>query len=133
MNRFVIQKHVSSYTLSTECDSSNLAEVVKNMEEMAKKVKSLVQEPLTKDGIGDEAVPSIAGSQTTSEGILRLFNSDWGSHPRSMREILEALNANGVFMPTTTLSSVLFHLIKKGRLQRWKSGKSYVYQRGQNE
>jgi uncharacterized membrane protein len=44
-----------------------------------------------------------------------------------MPEIIEALKANGVHYPATTLSGVLMWLVKKGKVRRWKTDEGYVY------
>jgi predicted transcriptional regulator len=47
--------------------------------------------------------------------------------PRTLPEIVEAMRANAVHYPATTLSGVLNWLVRKGKVKRWKTDKGYVY------
>ena len=72
------------------------------------------------------AYPSISSS-SCSEAVLQLLASDWGRQPRSLTELGEALKANAVYYPSTTLSGVLAWLVRKNKIKRWKTDKGYVY------
>jgi len=87
-------------------------------------------------GAGDQAVagrpsvayPSIRSSGSCSDAVLRLLSTDWGrGTPRTLPELVEAMRANAVHYPATTLSGVLNWLVRKGRVKRWKTDKGYVY------
>jgi predicted transcriptional regulator len=72
--------------------------------------------------------PSIQSSGNCSEAVLKLLSSDWGrATPRTLPELIEAMKANAVHFPATTLSGVLNWLVRKGRVKRWKTAKGYVY------
>jgi hypothetical protein len=70
--------------------------------------------------------PSISSS-SCSEAILQLLASDWGRQPRGLTELGEALKANAVYYPSTTVSGVLAWLVRKNKIKRWKTDKGYVY------
>jgi hypothetical protein len=70
--------------------------------------------------------PSISASGC-SEAVLQLLVSDWGKQPRSLPELGEALKANAVYYPSTTVSGVLAWLVRKNKIKRWKTDKGYVY------
>lgn len=70
--------------------------------------------------------PSISAS-SCSEAVLQLLASDWGKQPRSLPELGEALKANAVYYPSTTVSGVLAWLVRKNKIKRWKTDKGYVY------
>lgn len=70
--------------------------------------------------------PSISSS-SCSEAILKLLASDWGRQPRTLTELREALKANAVYNPSTTLSGVLTWLLRKNKIKRWKTDKGYAY------
>jgi hypothetical protein len=73
-------------------------------------------------------IPTIQPAKQFSQSILNLLETDWGRwRPRTMPEIIEALKANGVHYPATTLSGVLMWLVKKGKVRRWKTDEGYVY------
>lgn len=72
--------------------------------------------------------PSIQSTGNCSDAVLRLLSTDWGRlTPRSLPELIEAMKANAVHFPATTLSGVLNWLVRKGRIKRWKTDKGYVY------
>lgn len=73
-------------------------------------------------------IPSIQSSGNCSDAVLKLLSTDWGrSTPRTLPELVEAMRANAVHFPATTLSGVLNWLVRKGRVKRWKTDKGYVY------
>jgi len=72
--------------------------------------------------------PSIQSSGNCSDAVLRLLSTDWGrATPRTLPELIEAMRANAVHYPATTLSGVLNWLVRKGRVKRWRTDKGYVY------
>jgi len=78
----------------------------------------------------DEALkyPKIPRTNQCSEAVVNLLSTDWGKTPRPIGELREAMEANAVFFPKTTLSGVLVWLVKKGQLRRWKDKKrGYLY------
>lgn len=62
-----------------------------------------------------------------SEAVIQLLSSNWGRQPRSLPELGEALKANAVYYPSTTMSGVLAWLVRKNKIKRWKTDKGYVY------
>jgi hypothetical protein len=72
--------------------------------------------------------PKIIRTNKCGEAVVALLSTDWGKNPRSISELREAMEANAIFFPKTTLSGVLVWLVKKGRLRRWKDKKrGYLY------
>ncbi len=72
--------------------------------------------------------PSIKGAKNCSEAVVKLLETEWGTwKPRTMPEIVEALKANALHYPPSTLSGVLMWLVKKGKVRRWKTDAGYVY------
>lgn len=72
--------------------------------------------------------PNIPRTNQCSEAVVSLLSTDWGKTPRAIGELREAMDANAVFFPGTTLSGVLLWLVKKGKLRRWKDKKrGYLY------
>jgi hypothetical protein len=112
--------------------SGNREEVMKTLEELPKLVENVLKAfEQTKNS--EEAsqsvssdVPSISAS-SCSEAVLQLLSSGWGRQPRTLTELVEALKANAVYYPSTTLSGVLAWLVRKNKIKRWKTDKGYVY------
>ncbi len=72
--------------------------------------------------------PSIQSSGNCSDAVLKLLSTDWGkAMPRMLPELIEAMRANAIHYPATTLSGVLNWLVRKGKVKRWKTDKGYVY------
>jgi hypothetical protein len=75
-----------------------------------------------------EALPQIPRTTQCSEAVTSLLADPWGKKPRTISELREAMEANAVFFPKTTLSGVLVWLVKKGTVRRWKDKKrGYLY------
>lgn len=72
--------------------------------------------------------PRIARTTQCGEAVVSLLSTDWGGTPRAIAELREAMEANAIFFPKTTLSGVLVWLVKKGKIRRWKDKKrGYLY------
>lgn len=72
--------------------------------------------------------PSIKKARNCSQAVLKLLETEWGAwRPRTLSEIVEALKANAIHYPSTTLSGVLSWLVKRGKIRRWKTEAGYVY------
>lgn len=72
--------------------------------------------------------PSIRKAKNCSQAVLKLLETEWGAwRPRTLSEIVEALKANAIHYPSSTLSGVLSWLVKKGKVKRWKTDAGYVY------
>lgn len=72
--------------------------------------------------------PKITRTNQCGEAVISLLSTDWGKTPRAIGELREAMEANAIFFPKTTLSGVLVWLVKKGELRRWKDKKrGYMY------
>jgi predicted transcriptional regulator len=56
-----------------------------------------------------------------------LLETDWARQARTLTELEEALKANAVHYPSTTLSGVLAWLVRKNKIKRWKTDRGYVY------
>ena len=81
-----------------------------------------------------ERFPNIPRTSQCSEAVTSLLETDWGKTPRAIGELREAMEANAIFFPKTTLSGVLVWMTKKGTLRRWKDKKrGYLYVMGDRE
>ena len=85
-------------------------------------------EPATAEAAEFLKYPKIPRTNQCSEAVVSLLSTDWGKTPRPIGQLREAMEANAVFFPKTTLSGVLVWLVKKGQLRRWKDKKrGYLY------
>ena len=86
------------------------------------------RKPRSKSKSDPSLFPKIPRTNQCSEAVLSLLQDDWGKTPRTIGELREAMEANAVFFPKTTLSGVLVWQTKKGDLRRWKDPKrGYLY------
>lgn len=80
------------------------------------------------ENIKSDALPQIPRTTQCSEAVTSLLTNNWGKTPRTISELREAMDANAVFFPKTTLSGVLVWLVKKGTVRRYKDKKrGYLY------
>jgi len=111
--------------------SSIVANVSNAFEPLKVKVSTTsltVKPPKGKPPIPMEEYPKISRKLSCSKAILHLLESEWGKwRPRTLSELEEALKANSIHYPASTLSSVLRWLANKGRVRRWKTDAGYVY------
>jgi len=114
--------------------SGTREEVVKTIQELPDLVANLskafesinISEPPPE--YASTVYPSISSSGNCSEAVLKVLETDWGRRqPRTLSELAEAMKANALHYPSTTLSGVLVWLVKKNRIKRWKKGRNYVY------
>jgi len=106
-------------------------EVIKTIEELPGLVASVSKAfELTKNVETTKSVasayPSVSSSGC-SEAVLELLETDWGRQARTITELGEALKANALHYPPTTISGVLAWLVRKNKIKRWKTDKGYVY------
>ena len=101
-----------------------IEELPQLMETVSKAFESTKNKEIAQTG--GSVYPSISAS-SCSEAVLQLLASDWGKQPRSLPELGEALKANAVYYPSTTVSGVLAWLVRKNKIKRWKTDKGYVY------
>ncbi len=81
-------------------------------------------------------LPTINRTSQCSEAVESMLTTEWGKTPRRIGELREAMEANAIFFPKTTLSGVLVWMVKKGTLRRWKDkkrGYQYVLNKQEGE
>ena len=77
-----------------------------------------------------QSFPEMSMAGSCSDAIDALLSTEWGKKPRSISELREAMEANVIVYPKTTLSGTLVWMVKKGKLRRWKDkNRGYLYQK----
>jgi len=76
---------------------------------------------------GDSTMPKISPDKSAAQAVAQLFMSEWSRNPRTLSDISDALEANGIFYPSTTLSEVPVRILRQGKIRRWKSESEFVY------
>jgi hypothetical protein len=106
------------------------AETIEELTSLIEKLYSVSQSPANQPP--NRPFPLLPAGLGCSEAILTVLGSDWGQSEKSMAEIREALEANGLFFSKGTLSGTLAFLSKKGEIVRAKSAGTLVYKLKEN-
>lgn len=80
--------------------------------------------PLSASGV--ESPPPLTESKLP-DALMQLLGSAWGSSPRTLREIAEALELNAKHYALPTIATALVRLTRSGRVRRLKKGDVYSY------
>jgi len=72
-------------------------------------------------------VPAISASKSTIENIQALFNTPWGRTPRTLAEVIKALEINAVPDTPPAVSRDLARLVRRGVLKRIVKEGKYAY------
>jgi len=92
--------------------SGTREEVIKTIEELPSLMASIskafesTKNARTASKSVTSTYPSISSS-SCSEAVLQLLGTDWGKQSRTLTELGEALKANALHYPSTTISGVL--------------------------
>jgi hypothetical protein len=72
-------------------------------------------------------IPVIKPTRSTIENIEALFNTPWGRTPRSVAEVIKALEINAVPDTANAVNIYLTRLIKRGFLRRIEKEGKWAY------
>lgn len=75
----------------------------------------------------EEIVPPLGRPSTTTEALSALFKTSWGKKPRTLADVMGALEANGLYYKKAVVSRILVNLIQKKELRRLGSRGHYRY------
>ena len=114
--------------LSTLDQLSGIVNKVSNAFEIETSALVDAPEQIEADASSILDYPKINRTSKCGDAVVALLTTDWGKNPRTISELREAMEANAIFFPKTTLSGVLVWLVKKGRIRRWKDKRrGYLY------
>lgn len=72
-------------------------------------------------------IPVIKPSKKTIDNLAAIFNTPWGRTPRSLAEIMKALEVNAVFDRIASVNVYLVRLVQRGVLRRIEKEGKWVY------
>jgi len=75
----------------------------------------------SKEGVREEElIPTIKVSEKepVSEVIMKLFSTQWAKKPRSLSDVISALNNLGLYYQKSTIAVNLKRLVQRGKLRR---------------
>ncbi len=104
------------------------AETVAEIKELLEIVKNYIEEipSVELQAEVEEEIPHITAS-TCREAIIKLLSSEWGKKPRTLREIMKAMEVNAIYYPEKTVTGILTKMVKKGLLRRREGARGYEY------
>lgn len=86
----------------------------------------VVEIPTTEE-IPTADIPAIRPSRSTTDNLRALFDTPWGRKPRSLAEVMKALEVNAVPDRTEAVGSYLIRLVKTAHLRRIKKEGKWSY------
>ncbi len=116
--------------ISIEGTSSEIKEIipiVKRLEGDAARISSEISIDKGASIIKKEGRRSAQKSDTATDVIKSLREQDYFNKPKTLLEIKNALEEQGMIYPVTTLSPILLRLVQKRQLGRIKSDKRWSY------
>ncbi len=72
-------------------------------------------------------IPTIRPSKSTTENLINIFQTPWGRQPRTLAEVIKALETNAVPDTPEKVSVYLARLVKKGFLRRIEKDGKWAY------
>jgi len=129
------------FEISTEGTISSIYSEIDSLAELTDKIAERLEIPEEMPEIGSEVMPSpeevavaptveipvIRPSGKTMENLELLFDTPWGRTPRSVAEVMKALDVNAVPERVETVSIYLRRLTARGRLRRIEKEGKWVY------
>ncbi|MCS7135767.1 MAG: hypothetical protein RMJ14_03325 [Nitrososphaerota archaeon] len=83
--------------------------------------------PQELSSVSTSDVPIIKPSKSTTENIVNIFQTPWGRQPRTLAEVIKALETNAVPDTPEKVSVYLARLVKKGFLRRIEKDGKWAY------
>jgi hypothetical protein len=128
---FHLRIRVGRLELELGGDKDEVLSVFDKIENIVEKVSEVFEIDDYSDFVvtssNDEKFPIIEKVSQCSSAIEAILNTEWGETPRSISELMEAMKANEIHYPKTTVSGVLYWMVQKNRLRRWKEKRGYLY------
>lgn len=86
---------------------------------------ALTPEDIAKVSTSD--IPAIKASKKTIDSLESLFSTPWGRTPRTVAEVMKALEVNAVFDRVSSVNVYLTRLVQRGKLRRIEKEGKWVY------
>ena len=74
-----------------------------------------------------EFPPQLGKVDTMSDAISNLFKKDWGKKPRSLEEIMNVLEVNGLYYKKSAVATQLVRMMRNREVRRFGTRGSYKY------
>ncbi len=110
-----------------------LFEYIKGLQGLAADLQVVEEQTKEETKTGEEAPPTeypppLGKPSTLTEALIKLMvDTGWGSKPRTLGEIMTALETNAIYYKNAAVATVLVQLVKKGKLRRLGSRGNFTY------
>jgi hypothetical protein len=74
-----------------------------------------------------EFPPQLGKVDTMSAAISTLFKKDWGKKPRSLEEIMNVLEVNGLYYKKSAVATQLVRMMRNKEVRRFGTRGAYKY------
>jgi len=74
-----------------------------------------------------EFPPQLGKVDTMSNALSALFKKDWGKKPRSLEEIMNVLEVNGLYYKKSAVATQLVRMMRNKEVRRFGTRGSYKY------
>ena len=74
-----------------------------------------------------EFPPQLGKVATMSDALSALFNKPWGSKPRTLEEVMNVLEVNGLYYKKAAVATQLVRMMRKKEVRRFGIRGSYKY------
>jgi len=108
--------------------SEGIDEALNLLEKVAEKLKEKKIEMKVAPTIAPE-VPHIAPPTpaTCRDAILKLLSTEWGKTPKTLGEIIEVMEINGIYYPKARVAGELLSMTRAGIARRLKTKAGFAY------
>ena len=72
-------------------------------------------------------IPAIKSSKSTMDNLSALFDTPWGRTPRTLAEVMKALEVNAIPDKVQVVNVYMTRLVQRGKLRRLEKEGKYVY------
>lgn len=106
----------------------SLFKFIRSLQEVIGELPSTISEtPEVAEETAKEFPPQLGKVATMSEALSMLFKKDWGKKPRTLEEIMNVLEVNGLYYKKSAVATQLVHMMRKRELRRFGKKGSYKY------
>ncbi|RLG59537.1 hypothetical protein DRN86_04080 [Candidatus Geothermarchaeota archaeon] len=133
-NRVEFRIRVGDYEIEVKGSLEDVKDLLeRSMGYISKMIAKLPERSYTKEIKGEESIKEtlppieVSEKESVTSILSKIFSTKWASKPRTLREIIEALESMGLHYPKSTVAVSLMRLAKRNVIRRIKKENIYVY------
>ena len=107
-------------------NKQNVFEVVRELLKITSETP-LAETVSTVETEAEELPPQLGKPATCTEALSTLFKTEWGKHPRTLSEIMEVLELNGLYYRKSAVAKILTDLMKRKEIRRLGTRGNFKY------